>query len=225
MSSPKTLAIIPARGGSKRVPFKNTRELGGKPLIAWTIEAALKSECIDEVYVSTEDPIIEEVAHTYGCAVLHRPESLAGDHITTGQVVAHAVEALEADGDKFDKVVILHPTSPFRTTEHIDEAIRLYEDGGRKYLASVEMLPEKQHWNVGTVEDARTYGPVFKSCSGAYAILNAAIYIVDCEEIKISMSHVGSPTTAYVMDHKSSIDIDDELDFKLAEMICKSGQD
>jgi CMP-N-acetylneuraminic acid synthetase len=91
------LGVIPARGGSKRIPGKNTKLLGGVPLISYTIRAAQESKLLDDYFVSTEDPKIRDLALSYGCPVLHRPLSLAQDESTTGEVAAHAVEAMESD--------------------------------------------------------------------------------------------------------------------------------
>jgi CMP-N-acetylneuraminic acid synthetase len=214
---PRYLGIIPARGGSKRLPGKNTKLLCGSPLISYTIRAAQES-CLDDYFVSTEDPHIRDVALSYGSPVMHRPLSLAQDDTTTGEVAAHAVEAMEADGHKFDAVVILHPTSPLRTAQHIDEAIEAYEEfEWRTALASTKLLLKKNKPRRNRTPPSRLpQGRWHSDCE----IMNAAIYIVNAEEIKKTRQHALADMT-YIMDHKSSIDIDDELDFKIAEMIMK----
>lgn len=111
-------AIIPARGGSKRIPRKNLVDLGGKPLVAWTIEAALNAESVERVVVSTEDNEIAEVVRCWGAEVLDRPDGLAEDGVPTREVTLHAIEALGLQS----RVALLHPTSPFRTSMDIDAA-------------------------------------------------------------------------------------------------------
>jgi N-acylneuraminate cytidylyltransferase/CMP-N,N'-diacetyllegionaminic acid synthase len=138
--------------------------------------------------------------------------SLAQDDTTTGEVAAHAVGALEVDGHRYDAVVILHPTSPFRTAHHIDEAIEHYVEAKRPGLASTEILPFKAHPTVRAGHMWHRGGMV----------LNAAIYIVQTEHIKATRKHMESSFAVYVMDHKSSIDINDELDFRIAEMILRT---
>lgn len=116
----RVLALIPARGGSKRLPRKNIRELCGKPLIAWTIETANQSKLITETWVSTEDMEIAQISKDWGAKVLHRPSDLARDDTSTIDVVNHAIGILP----QFDYVCLLQPTSPLRTVEDVDECIK-----------------------------------------------------------------------------------------------------
>ncbi len=120
------LAIIPARGGSKRLPRKNVMNLAGKPLIAWTIEAALNSTYIDEVMVSTDDREIAEIAQQYGASVpFFRPTELATDLTSTFDAIKHTLDFYAEMGEKYDFSVLLQPTSPLRESRHIDNAINL----------------------------------------------------------------------------------------------------
>jgi len=119
----EVLAIIPARGGSKRVPRKNIRNLAGKPLVAYSIETALQSKYINRVVVSTEDAEIAKVSQDYGAEVIIRPIELAQDTTKTAPVMMHVVEKLEQQGYKPDVVVLLQPTCPLRKTEMVDNAI------------------------------------------------------------------------------------------------------
>ena len=115
------LGVIPARGGSKGLPGKNILDLLGRPLIAWSIDAANNSKLIDRFIVSTEDDAIAEIVHIEGAEVLYRPESLARDDTTTVQVLQHVLESIPAD-----IVVLLQPTSPIRTGRIIDQAIQRF---------------------------------------------------------------------------------------------------
>jgi len=122
----RTLALIPARGGSKGLPRKNVLEVGGKPLIAWTIEAGLASGYVDAVVVTTDDPEIAEVARAYGAEVpFLRPAELANDSASSIDVVIHAADALQAAGERYDALVLLEPTSPLREASDIDACIEL----------------------------------------------------------------------------------------------------
>ncbi|MEK6900492.1 MAG: acylneuraminate cytidylyltransferase family protein, partial [Nanoarchaeota archaeon] len=119
----KIVAIIPARGGSKRIPRKNIKLLAGKPLIAYTIEAAKRSASLDRIFVSTEDEEIAKVASYYGAEIIKRPDILATDNATTESVLCHAVNNLEKEGYFPELVVLLQPTSPLRGSYIIDKAV------------------------------------------------------------------------------------------------------
>lgn len=124
------IALIPARGGSKRLPDKNIKLLNGKPLIAWTIIAAKESALFDEVIVSTDSENIAAIAKHYGANVpFIRPQNISNDNATTAEVVNHAVNFIQ-DVEKvsIDTICLLQPTSPLRTTTHIKEAFALYKE-------------------------------------------------------------------------------------------------
>ena len=122
MNKNKTfLAIIPARGGSKRLPRKNVLDLCGKPLIAYSIEAGLKSKYISKVIVTSDDEEILSISKKYGSGIIVRPEELSSDAATTFDAVKHTIDNVE----KFDYVVLVQPTSPLRSEKHLDEAIEL----------------------------------------------------------------------------------------------------
>ncbi|MBI2055590.1 MAG: acylneuraminate cytidylyltransferase family protein, partial [Candidatus Sungbacteria bacterium] len=128
----KILGIIPARGGSKSIPRKNIKELGGKPLIAWTIEAAKKSGVFDRIILTTDDSEIAEVGREWGVEVpFMRPNELAEDHTPTLPVIQHTLAWLE-DNESYepDAVMILQPTTPFRQPHHIQEAVQLFRQSG-----------------------------------------------------------------------------------------------
>ncbi|SQH74670.1 N-acylneuraminate cytidylyltransferase (CMP-N-acetylneuraminic acid synthetase; CMP-NeuNAc synthetase; CMP-sialic acid synthetase) [Shewanella benthica] len=120
------IALITARGGSKGLPRKNILSLGGKPLIAWTIQAALKSNEVDRVYVSTEDLEIANISRDWGAEVIPRPASLAEDTTSSEAVVEHAIAYFSEKNLAFETIVLLQPTSPLRTCQHIDNAFELY---------------------------------------------------------------------------------------------------
>jgi CMP-N,N'-diacetyllegionaminic acid synthase len=135
------LAVIPARGGSRGLPRKNLRRIGGKPMIAHTIEAALAARRVDRVVVSTDDPGIARVAERYGASVpFIRPAELARDDTATPPVIEHAVRQAEAAGQRVDVVVTLQPTSPFRDATAIDWAIELRERADAESAVSVATI-------------------------------------------------------------------------------------
>ena len=203
----KVLGVVPARGGSKRIPRKNTKLLCGKPLLCYTIRACQESERLTDWVVSTEDPEIRGLANSYGAKVLHRPPELAEDKTTSGEVMVHAMEAY-AD-ERYDAFVCLHPTSPLRTGKHIDEALTLGPN-----TVSVELLAAKSHRHVNAG------GAWF---SGAF-VLNAAIYVSTPQSLYNTGSHVPTDPKFYVMDKMSSIDINEPIDFKIAELYMRELQ-
>ncbi|BAX55494.1 acylneuraminate cytidylyltransferase family protein [Photobacterium damselae subsp. piscicida] len=131
------IALITARGGSKGLPRKNIIDLNGLPLIAWSINAGLASKYVDKVFVTTEDEEIAEVSKKFGAEIIPRPMELAEDTTASEPVFAHAIEYLKEQGIEVDKVCVLQPTSPLRTTEDIDNAFELYEKKNAKCILSV----------------------------------------------------------------------------------------
>ena len=145
----RVLGLVPARGGSKGIPRKNVRDLGGRPLLAWTAEAALAARLLSRVVLSTDDPEIAEVGRRCGLEVpFLRPAELARDETPTLPVLCHAVAELEKAGDRFDAVCLLQPTSPFRRPEDIDGCIELLEAAGLDAVVSVLPVPPEHnpHW-------------------------------------------------------------------------------
>lgn len=220
----KVLAIIPARGGSKGLPGKNTKLLGEKPLIAWTIEAALNADCIDKTIVSTDSQNIANIAEKYGALVpFMRPDILATDTATTSDVVEHALTSLD---EKFDILVLLQPTSPYRTAEDIDKAYSNYVSSNCSSVVSVMELSKSPSWSYW-LSPEKVLKPILplgeehnrrQDLAKGYA-LNGALYICGVKSFMESKSFVYSDTFAYVMNRESSVDIDDEIDFKLAEIM------
>lgn len=145
----RVLGLIPARGGSKGIPGKNVRLLGGRPLLAWTAEAALASRRLSRVVLSTDDEAIAEAGRRCGLDVpFLRPAGLALDDTPTLPVVRHALETLEAAGERFDAVCLLQPTSPFRRAADIDACVAMLEERGLDAVVSVLPVPAEHnpHW-------------------------------------------------------------------------------
>ncbi len=220
------LAIIPARGGSKRLPRKNILDLRGKPLIGWSIEAALKSKYIDKVVVTSDDNEILSIAKQFGCSTIKRPESLASDTSTTFDAIKHTIEHMKT----YDYIILLQPTSPLRDYKHIDDAIRLLlESKKANAIVSVTEMDHSPLWSNTLSEDKNMNNflrdEVLNKRSQdleIYYRLNGAIYICQTQKLLEEKSFfLKDSIFAYEMDRKSSIDIDEEMDFQFAEILMK----
>lgn len=218
------LAVIPARGGSKGIKQKNIKMFNGKPLIAWTIEAANQSLYIDRVILSSEDDEIIEVAKRYDCEVpFKRPIELAQDETPGIDPLLHAVNHLN---EKYDYVVLLQCTSPLRTTVHIDDAIKQCIDSdavscigvtkAKKNPQLLKILNGAQELEPLTGEHSE-FSPRQK-WDQLYAI-NGAVYVVKTSTLLETSSLIHEHTRGYVMDELVSADIDTQLDFDIAEYL------
>lgn len=217
------LAVIPARAGSKGLPGKNLLPLGGKPLIAWSIEAALASRYLDTVIVSSEDAEILETARQWGAATpFVRPKDLADDSTPGIDVVLHACQAMPG----FDCVVLLQPTSPLRSTADIDQAIELRQQSAAPVCVSVTKADKSPYW-MFYLDDARRMAPVVdasqrpalrQALPEAYA-LNGAVYVARIDWLQDARAFLTPDTVAYAMPRERSVDIDTAWDFKLAEAL------
>lgn len=224
----KILAIIPARGGSKRLPGKNIKSLHGKPLIQWAIESASGIKEVSRIVVSTDCPQIADVAEKSGAEVpFMRPEELASDTSSSTDVVKHALSFYKAKGEHFDYILLLQPTSPIRNAVHTQEAIDMLIAKQADAIVSVCKCDHSPLWTNTLPDDQSMEGFVrseFKNTRSQdlpdYYRLNGAIYITKTSNFfKENSLFLSSNIYAYVMDRESSIDIDDKLDFMLAETI------
>lgn len=219
--NPKILAIIPARGGSKGIPRKNIRQLAGKPLLAWTIKEAKKSNYISSTILSSEDPEIINVAKQYGCEVpFIRPLELAQDDTPGIDTVLHAIENCPS----FDYVVLLQPTSPLRTVEDIDECIKYFMEQKADFCVSVSETDKSPYWMYKIDKNGKMESlikseeiPTRRQDLRKTYSLNGAIYVAKIDKLIDSKSFLTPSTLAYIMKKEHSIDIDNELDLKLCE--------
>ena len=218
----RILAIIPARGGSKGIPHKNITNLCGKPLIAYTIEAAKQSEYIDTVIVSTDDVDIQRISEEYGASVpFLRDAKIASDEATTISVIVDAVERLKEKKQTFDAVVLLQPTSPLRTTEEIDVAIDIFFQNNMQGIVSVNVA-EVSPFLLRTIEGSQLQRIISKNSTirrqdmPTYYEVNGAIYINAISDIKESLSFNDNPIP-YIMSCEHSIDIDTWDDLEKAK--------
>lgn len=227
-SQPKVLAIIPARGGSKGVPQKNLRSLGGRPLIEWTIEAAREAACVTRVIVSTDSPQIAEVARAAGADVpFLRPDELATDTSNTLDVVAHAIHSCP----DYDVALLLQPTSPLRRSADIDAAFSLMRDTNAESCASVAPV-EESPWLMFRISENGRMERVLPPWPGGMRrqdlppvyTLNGAIYFVMTAAFSRTGQLITAETVAYEMDCEKSIDIDTHSDFERAEAILHASR-
>ena len=217
------LAIIPARGGSKRLPRKNILDLCGKPLISWSIEAALKSKYISKVVVSSDDEEILNISSNFGADIIKRPYELANDTATTFDAIKHTINNLE----KYDYIVLLQPTSPLRNENQIDEAIELLEEKQADAIVSVCEMDHSPLWSNTLPKDGNMRGFLREEILNKrsqdlekYYRVNGAVYICKTDKLLENKSFfLKDNIFAYIMDRKSSIDIDEEIDFEIAKVL------
>lgn len=219
----KILALIPARGGSKGIKNKNIISLQGKPLIAYTIQAALESQFIDYVCVTTDSEQIAKVSRLFGAsAPFLRPPELATDEAKTIDAVVHAINALERKNKYFDVLVLLQPTQPLRTTEDIDLAIIEFFKHNTKALASVSPVDDHPLL-VRRIDEKGTLQPLLQRNSTCrrqdlppFFRINGCIYINNTSEINLETSF-NDNEQSFLMSKEHSIDIDELSDLALAE--------
>lgn len=224
------IAIIPARGGSKGLPGKNIKPLLGKPLIAYTIEAALKSRCITRVVVTTDSAEIADTAKAFGAEVpFLRPAELATDTASAIDVYLHTIDYLkEKDNIQADKFLVLLPTAPFRTELHIDEAVGQFYNSKAETLISVCKAETPPGWYLLQEPDGMIKNAGFgvntamenRQKNAVYFVPNGAIYLLDYELLKVKRTYY-SQSIPYVMDKNASVDIDTKDDFEYAEYLMK----
>ena len=221
------LAIITARGGSKRLPRKNLLPLRGKPLILHTIEAAKKTPAIRRCIVSTEDAEIKEISLRSGAEVIDRPMILANDNSLSSDTVRHVLELLRIRGEMPEYFVLLQPTSPLRTAVHLTLCIEQYLKSGAACAISVvevEHHPYKCFTLDGKFLSPFAYEKSLEIPRQALPRVyrqNGAIYIMPAELFLKKGCFYASPAMPFIMETKDSIDIDTLLDFRLAKIIVE----
>lgn len=224
--SVKHIAVIPARSGSKGLRDKNIKPLNGKPLMAYSIEAALESGLFDCVHVSTDSPDYAKTAQKYGADVpFLRSRELSSDTATTWDAMRFVLQEYEKLGKEFDTLAVLQPTSPLRTCQDIRSAYRILEE---KQADSVVGVCEVEHsplWSNTLPEDGCLKGFIREDANGprqklsSYYRINGAVYIVSVPLLLKKGTLYGERGYACIMSKEHSIDIDDELDFAMAEFL------
>lgn len=222
--SSSILGLIPARGGSKGIPRKNIKLIAGKPLIAWTIEAALRSGMLSAVVVTTDDEEIAEVARRHGAQVpFMRPAELAQDGTPGVDPVLHALDMLPSH----DTVLLLQPTSPLRTTADINDCIEQARRLKAPCMVSVSEAQQHPYWmyRLDAEQRLRTLLDVphvtrRQDLPPVYAA-NGALYYADAAWLRARRTFITTDTAAYVMPAQRAVDLDTLLDWKLAELLLK----
>lgn len=222
----KILTIIPARGGSKGIPRKNIKSFAGKPLIYYTIDCA-RAICADEdICVSTDDDEIIQVVEDYGLKVpFKRPDELATDTAGTYEVLLHALDYYEKQERNYDVVMLLQNTSPFRTSEHVKGALKLYTPDV-DMVVSVKECAANPYYCVfeenqdGYLHVCKGDGTIFRRQDAPKVYeYNGAIYIMNAETLKSTHMHKMQKRVKYLMDERSSFDLDTMFDWTMAEMM------
>lgn len=223
----KILALIPARGGSKGIKDKNIIPLAGKPLIAYSIEAAKKSKYIDSIVVTTDSEKIAEVAKRYGARVpFLRPVELAADTSKTIDAVLHAIKTLKSMGENYDTLVLLQPTQPLRTTDDIGKAIELYYEDGENGLVSISPVDDSPLLIRSIGADGKLLNLLSQNSTCRrqdmpnYYKVNGCIYINKIDELNENTSF-NDNKVPFIMDKEHSIDIDEMTDLWMAECYLK----
>lgn len=229
----RILGVIPARGGSKGLPGKNIRPLNGKPLIAWTVQAALKSKYLDETIVSTDSPKIAAVARKWGAAApFLRPKELSTDKAKSIDVLVHALGFLKAQGEEYDYIIMLEPTSPLREASDIDRSIEMLINNkvGAVSIVGVSQV-EAAHPAFDVVVNRRgliaPYLGDFKKAGrrqdlSVLYFFEGTVYVSSVPELLKRKSFYHDKTLPYIVPRWKSLEIDDLLDLLCAETILKN---
>lgn len=224
-----TLAIIPCRSGSKGLPNKNILPLCGKPLMNWSIDAALESGCFDSVIVTTDSEEYAEIARSAGADVPWLREGhLASDIARSSDVILDVLSRCENSGKKYDRFMLLQPTSPLRKAEHIRNAFAQMETQGAKAVVSVCESEHSPEW-MNRLPDSKSLDCFIskdasgtpRQLTGKYFRINGAIYLADIEWYRHHIDFFAKGSYAMIMDDYSSVDIDTILDFQFAEFLLE----
>ncbi|MDW7671639.1 MAG: acylneuraminate cytidylyltransferase family protein [Bacillota bacterium] len=231
----RVVALIPARGGSKSVKNKNIKLLGGKPLLAWSIDAAANTPEIDSILVSTEDPTIKAVAREYGAEPIDRPRHLAQDDSLVIDTVRQVIAHLDSQNNHYDMMVLLEPTCPFRSSQDISDCLKMIVDKDQACdsVATFVEAAVNPHrtWKIREgvpsvfIEGAVPWLPR-QQLPAAYQ-LNGAVYAFKTSRLsETDISLLTGKCGAVIMPPERSVDIDTYLDFELAEIIInkKAGE-
>lgn len=223
----RNIAIIPARSGSKGLEDKNIKLMNGKPLIAYTIEAAIKSNMFDEIFVSTDSEKYAEIAREWGASVpFLRSKELSSDTASSWDVVSETLKKYEERGKSFESITLLQPTSPLRTSDDIIAGYKLMDTRNANAIVGVCEVDHSPLWCNTLPEDCSLEDFLNKELIELprqslpkYFRINGAIYITKKNYFVNENNIYKSRCYAYVMDKTHSVDIDDEMDFMFAEIV------
>ena len=222
------LAIISARSGSKGLKDKNIKELCSKPLMAYSIEAALQSGVFDEVMVSTDSEKYADIAEKYGASVpFLRSEKTSGDNASSADMIREVLQMYKKRGEEYKSFCLLQPTSPLRTAEDIRNAYRIFEEKAEVAVVSVCEPDHSPLWcgQLGDDESLdgfqQRHAEQTRQQLEKYYRLNGAIYMAYVEEYIRDDFLYREGSYAYIMPRERSVDIDSEMDFRMAEVLMK----
>lgn len=225
----KTISIIPARGGSKRIPGKNLKDLAGLPLIGWTIRTSLACRGIHHHIVSTDSEEIAEIARDQGAMVVMRPAELATDVAGTVEVCQYLVRELETQGVEIDTVVLLQPTSPFRKVKDIEEAILAVRTGIADMALGVSRVKAGPEWLMSIENGALTFpfrndfNRIRTQDQPVYFRPNGSLYVYQRDVLMEAGKYAwGNHVHPVITESPYDIDIDHETDFRIAEAIANA---
>jgi len=227
MIAPKIVTIIPARGGSKRVPRKNLAPIAGKPLVAWSIEASLRARLVDRTLVSTDDPEIAAVAAKYGAEVVERPAELSGDTASSELALLHALDWLSGRyGADPDLMVFLQATSPLRRPNDIDGAIEALRANDGDSLLSVSPTPGFL-WQVENgIPTPMTFTldnrPRSQELQNRYVIENGSIYVFRTSLLRAGKNRLGGKIVPYFQPAICAVDMDHPEDVAITDILMRS---
>jgi len=219
----KIVAIIPARGGSKRIPHKNIKLLAGKPLLSYSIDAAIQCRLVDRIIVSTDDPKIAKVARFDGAEVFMRPREISQDESSTEDVLINVAGRLEEEKYFPDYIVLLQPTSPLRDAPIINKGIKMIVEADADSLVSV---CEIQHYYLAGHFEGEDYKLEYNKRPFSQKMPkkfreNGALYITGRDFLLKERNRIGGRIKALIMNEVDSIDIDEPSDFEIVERIIK----
>jgi len=221
----KIIAVIPARGGSVGVPGKNIRDLNGKPLISYTAEQVSQVPEIDKVVVSTDSPAIKKVSEGLGLCVIDRPAALATSEASTESALLHVLDELQEQGESYDYIVVLEPTSPFRSAATIRNAIQdIISSSAPSLLAVTEtrnVIGQIEGgffkpWVAGERRRRQDREPKYVEAS--------TIYVCRVDYLRQTGTLVSDQWRAFIVPENEALDINTPLDFHLAELVISEGE-
>ena len=227
------LGVIPARGGSKGIPKKNIRDMNGKPLIAYTIDAAnaaIGRGVLNRCIVSTDSEEIADISRLLGADVpFMRPDYLGGDAVKTVDVILHVLNSLEKQDEHYDAVITLQPTSPMRTAEDLIDGIRIFDENSSDSLIAVYEDVKANGFNYyrmgenreGIAEHKEHNTGIRRQEMKPMYVRNGALYVSSTDLLKNRKLIIGDHPLLYVMPKERSIDVDSMMDFEYIEFLMK----
>lgn len=226
----RNIAVIPARSGSKGVKDKNIRQLCGKPLLAYSVEAALKANIFDRVHVSTDSELYQEIAQKYGADVpFLRKSDMASDTASTWDAMRFALDEYRKRGEEFDILTVLQPTSPLRTSEDISAAYSYFQKKEANMISSVCEMEHSPLWSNTLPDDlsmenfeAENIALCPRQALPTFYRENGAIYMIKVEHLLSCNNIYKNKCYAFIMQAEHSVDIDTELDFRIAETMLNT---